>query len=116
MTRLDDIENRANAYANGPWIAHQPEGEDVTAVANPGGDFDYLDLLAYETSEFIAHARQDAPDLVAALRAVIDLHHIIRVEGAGGHVYEVCQTCNQSAPCAYLRAINKHIEILDADA
>ena len=65
--------------------------------------------LATEDAEFIAHARTDVPALVAALRAVIGLHRIIRVGGAGGATYEVCQNCNQPAPCTYIQTIHQHL-------
>lgn len=76
------------------------------------GDSEYAvayDVAREEDAEFIAHARTDVPALVAALRAVIGLHRIIRVGGAGGATYEVCQNCNQPAPCTYIQTIRQHL-------
>nr|DAT11714.1 MAG TPA: hypothetical protein [Caudoviricetes sp.] len=76
-------------------------GRSLVAVA--------YDVGCDEDADFIAHARTDVPALVAALRAVIGLHRIIRVGGAGGVTYEVCQNCNQPAPCTYIQAIRQHL-------
>lgn len=108
MNRLDEIEARANAATEGPWEWDPQDGwlgtEDEVTVGWKWGT-----LTQEGDGQFIAHARTDVPALVAALRAVIDLHRTIRTSGAGGNVYEVCQTCNQTAPCAYVRTIHRHL-------
>ena len=80
--RLDEIQARANAATEGPWAVRGDEdyGYEVhgqreassipgvwrpTEVCGPGEE---------RNAEFIAHARADVPALVAALRAVLDLH------------------------------------------
>lgn len=68
--RLDQIEARANAATEGPWVA------EATSIygAPYGGGHSYAfpmiaDLVKWEANaDFIAHARTDVPDLVAALR------------------------------------------------
>ena len=112
MKRLDEIEARTTAATEGPWTwaTHSTADGDEWAVFSPA-DWALAanrDGWGYD-AEFIAHARQDVPALVAALRAVLALHRIIRVSGAGGHIYEVCQTCNQPAPCAYIQTIHQHL-------
>lgn len=87
-----------------PWW---DEGVRYRTDGGPPGDV--VREIEPADAEFIAHARQDVPALVAALRGVISLHRIIRVGGAGGNIYEVCQTCNQPAPCAFIAAIHQHL-------
>lgn len=83
--QLAEIQLRANTAAEGPWTVESgvsPEGghvHDVAAPPEPSGmRFDFLPILATgctsDDAEFIAHARTDVPRLVAALRAVLDLH------------------------------------------
>ena len=81
MKRLDEIEARANAATEGPW----EEGERCVFTLD-GAPVVSDDMVHYahgmagegvchgEDAEFIAHARQDVPALVAALRAVLELH------------------------------------------
>lgn len=90
--RLAAIRDRQHAATDGPWfVVHEPEREegnytipDVIFVASedhPDGfevcrvstdhDDDPVDVLA--DAEFIAHAREDVPLLLAALDAVLAL-------------------------------------------
>lgn len=76
--RLAQIAARADATTDGPWgvdgAAHP--GPDDSLVVYPledGGAVAYVQPL-HADAEFIAHARADVPALVAALRAVLDLH------------------------------------------
>ena len=76
--RLDEIQARADGATDGPWgvdgAAHP--GPDDSLVVYPledGGAVAYVQPL-YADAVFIAHARADVPRLVAALRAVLDLH------------------------------------------
>ena len=85
--RLNEIEARANAATEGPWTPDEytevdPDGfyELARVIApDPDGD-DWCAIGVVHTgilrpdAEFIAHARTDVPALVAALRAVLDLH------------------------------------------
>ena len=85
--RLNEIEARANAATDGPWATVAEDGAILSLVLtdeNDGlfyGDSGYDAPITTETgddAEFIAHARTDVPDLVAALRAVLDLHREAR--------------------------------------
>ena len=127
MNRLNEIEARANAATEGPWAPWRdqdgaPHMNGLLMVGNadaviPEGEFWVEDVdinpVAHtylpEDREFIAHARADVPDMAAALRAVLKLHRIIRVSGAVGRVYELCQNCNQTAPCTSVRTIRRHL-------
>ena len=117
MKRLDEIEARTNAATPGPWEAgcndrhmHYATTENEEFCNTYGPElYDSQGFFSEDDTEFIAHARTDVPALVAALRAVIGLHRIIRVGGAGGVTYEVCQNCNQPAPCAYIQTIRQHL-------
>ena len=89
--RLDQIEARANAATKGPW-----ESDEYTEI-DPDGFYELSRVIAPDPDDgedyaigvvhvgilrpdatFIAHARTDVPDLVAALRAVLDLHREAR--------------------------------------
>lgn len=71
--RIAEIRGRAERATAGPWITefnHQPDGCWITTGAPIGGlvasVFNDDGLLS---AEFIAHARQDVPDLLDALTA-----------------------------------------------
>lgn len=83
--RLAQIEARANAATEGPW-----ESDEYTEI-DPDGFYELSRVIAPDPDDgedyaigvvhvgilrndaaFIAHARTDMPDLVAALRAVLD--------------------------------------------
>ena len=60
-----------------------------------------------EDAEFIAHARTDVPALVAALRAVLELH---AEAGRGSDTY--CTHCFPDCfdyPCPTVTAIRQHL-------
>jgi len=106
VTRLDEIEARANAATEGPWevsvdhyapiVLGPPAGDDRLMVAG--------DVLTND-AEFIAHARQDVPALVAALRAVLEVHEETPYGCA------VCEEQNWALPwpCPTVAAIRQHI-------
>lgn len=74
--RLDAIEARAAAATEGPWQMDGPWTLGYTVITSAGAglidadDAGSVPCLIEEDAEFIAHARADVPDLVAALRAV----------------------------------------------
>lgn len=74
MTALDEIAARADAATEGPWWLHG-DGESICYQFHNGDTQDY-DRLAVATypqtadAQFIAHAREDVPRLVSALRSV----------------------------------------------
>jgi hypothetical protein len=85
MNRLAEIEARANAATEGPWsVDHDSEevyadtcvatGDYGWIAVGPSGQSPHYDEDTAEgraDAEFIAHAREDVPALVAALRAVL---------------------------------------------
>ena len=120
MNRLDEIEARTRAATEGPW---EWEGEaksewEIGAnslVPSRRPDDPVLYAYGYDASgikvenpadaEFIAHARQDVPALVAALRAVLELH----AETPYGCA--VCEEQNWALPwpCPTVAAIRQHL-------
>lgn len=79
--RLDAVEARARAATEGPWFQGRAEKihESTCEVytrrePEDEGSVDAFPRAYHDAdAEFIAHARQDVPALVAALRAVLDL-------------------------------------------
>lgn len=91
---LDEIQERADAATNGPWRIENdsecdyeqgidyaewpqtlvgPETTHLSAWSKKHGNphrVDEINELTFPDAEFIAHAREDVPRLVAALRAV----------------------------------------------
>ena len=75
--RLDEIEARANAAREVPWEWHVTEDRRWTYVTGANGTV--IEHMADDDdADFIVHARTDVPALVAALRAVLDLHREAR--------------------------------------
>ena len=117
--RLDEIEARANAATEGPWATVAEDGAILSLVLtdeNDGlfyGDSGYDAPITTETgddAEFIAHARTDVPALVAALRAVLDLHVATEGHLCDGAVCLECTTFGDvevPLPCATVRAIEE---------
>ena len=103
MNRLNEIEARANAATEGPWnvfmgrIDHP--GRSLVAVA--------YDVAREEDAEFIAHARTDVPALVAALRAVLELHK--REESPSGDYCDECFPNEWHWPCSTVATIRQRI-------
>lgn len=122
MSRLNEIEARANAATEGPWryvsifevggFVENSRGrelfdwaqDDAGTICAPDGD-----------AEFIAHARADVPALVAALRAVLALHTPVDRERV-----TTCCTCEQwiestdpeaciEWPCPTVETIHQHL-------
>ena len=107
--RLDAIEARANAATEGPWN-HWPEAGWIELFQQgPDGPYDVVEVLANgirpnlgwgsdgiygdgpeRDADFIAHARQDVPALVAALRAVLALHVPKRKTVDTGKTHDYC--------------------------
>jgi hypothetical protein len=72
--RLDEIEARANAATDGPWRARRWDYFcEVDYNIETSAPSCVADLSDPDDADFIAHAREDVPALVAALRAVLDL-------------------------------------------
>lgn len=112
LPSLDAIQARADAATDGPWEATWGPREPARVWVED--DFDEplatLAVGAGLDAEFIAAARTDVPVLVAALRAVLDLHED---DGHGE-----CSHCPDPSdahwsapwPCPTVRAITAHID------
>ena len=127
MKRLDDIEARTNNAYPGPWARIRTLAGD--AVVRTTGGYDiamtqgYGDCDAFmepENAEFIAHARQDVPALVAALRAVLALHKPVPggvgfTDSGYGGISPACDQCGTHDeyaipyPCPTVTAIHQHL-------
>ncbi|MBB0990067.1 hypothetical protein G6009_00995 [Dietzia sp. SLG510A3-30A2] len=68
--RLDEIQARADKATDGPW---EVDPLWCQAIERNGGS-EVVVCFEDANTEFIAAARSDVPALVAALRAVLDLH------------------------------------------
>ena len=133
--RLNEIEARANAATEGPWAPDEytevdPDGfyELARVIApDPDGD-DWCAIGVVHTgilrpdAEFIAHARADVPALVAALRAVLDLHRAHEctssfadddpcfiMHGGSCALSGTCRECHNNHPCLTARAIEESL-------
>lgn len=130
MKRLDEIEARTRAATEGPWEVEfywdDTAGYEVEAITaggtkgviappwNSQGDVGIEVTTA--DAEFIAHARQDVPALVAALRAVLEMHK-------PDYTYPECPKCTECSdlastedrkfavlwPCPTVEAIRQHL-------
>lgn len=91
---LDTIQARADAATEGPWAVEVDEdGFDGASVYLKDGGYGtaYISQNMWQgptegeaDAEFIAHAREDVPKLVAALRAVEVLAEQWRYKGEFG--------------------------------
>ena len=115
MSRLDQIEARANAATPGPWEAGcndrhvlyvTTENEEFCAEYGPEL-YDSQGFFSDDDTEFIAHARTDVPDMSAALRAVLKLHK--REESPSGYYCDECFPNEWAWPCATVAAIRRHL-------
>jgi hypothetical protein len=75
--RISEIVERTDRASRGPWKASL-EGRDHSSgsscITTPGGGID-LDGAPDNDIEFIAHARQDIPYLIAEIRRLVDMLH-----------------------------------------
>ena len=116
--RLNEIEARANAATEGPWFVSDDAVWVDRGEGNADGITGPLAPWCFGEAEFIAHARTDVPALVAALRAVLDLHVATK-----GYLHDgaVCLECTSFGnpeistfgdvevpmPCATVRVIEE---------
>ena len=123
MTRLNEIEARANAATEGPWEGiRYPDwflgrvivsGELSVCVAE--------DFPDDADAEFIAHSRTDVHDMAAALRAVLEIHQDggesqgYLDDGSYGDLPNCCTECGSLGeygvpyPCPTVTAIRRHL-------
>ena len=125
--RLNEIEARANAATKGPW-----ESDEYTEI-DPDGFYELSRVIAPDPDDgedyaigvvhvgilrpdatFIAHARTDVPALVAALRAVLEVHAPDPYCGNWHHnphrcpcAIPACADGCDTYPCPTVRAIEE---------
>ena len=112
MNRLDKIEARANAATEGPWMGIRYPDGFLGRVIGGNGFGVAEDFPDDADAEFIAHARTDVPALVAALRAVLNLHFKAQPIPAAFGTQEggdYCVTCAEDWPCPTVTAIRQHL-------
>lgn len=72
MSRIDEIKAREAAATKGPW--KWPCGGGMTC---PRGDHDelFVEFLncSWEDGQFIAHAREDIPDMIPVVEQAVQL-------------------------------------------
>ena len=128
MNRLDEIEARANAATEGPWewegvakAAWEEGANSLVPSRRPddpvlygyGYDASGIEVKTPADAEFIAHARTDVPALVAALRAVLEVH---KEDGNGWEPGgSFCTECQQGYgllvpyPCPTVETIRRYL-------
>lgn len=116
MSRLDQIEARANAATPGPWEAGcndrrmyhvVTENEEFCQTYGPEL-YDSQGFFSDDDTEFIAHARTDVPALVASLKKVLELHQETTISLGHGLLQRQC-VCGSAWPCLTVAAIRQHI-------
>lgn len=70
--RLREIESRLTAVSKGPWFLAK-DGDNNYEVCcgtegNPSDTFSIIERYEFEDYNFIAHARQDVPDLLREVK------------------------------------------------
>ena len=70
MTRLEEIEARANAATAGPWSETDDYIQKVEPPWSASHDAIAHDVMRDEDRIFIAHARSDIPWLLARIKAL----------------------------------------------
>lgn len=112
--RLDQIEARANAATKGPWEFGTCDGGCCNWADTESGA-QVFGADTPETADFIVHARTDVPALVAALRAVLDLHAPDEpyCSDDNHNPYQCpcatvgCRECERDYPCPTVTAIEE---------
>ena len=121
---LDAIEQRAHAATEGPWEMYRPHHASGfhSVIGGAGGTDNLADDVLEADAEFIAHARSDAPALLAEVRRlqaagerVRALHRPVDIEPSD----TICGECSYRMPNGrYLQPVVEHpcptIAALDA--
>lgn len=107
---LDEIEARAAAATEGPWVRVVSADGEVSwvEVTNRVTICETYAPVPHVDAEFIAHARADVPAMAKALRDVLREHSVSRETfryGVSLPPVLVCDACNHQAPCPTRRAI-----------
>ena len=123
---LDQAAERIDAATEGPWEVledsnQQPAGcgpiMEQLIVAGEDAVLDWGNGTRKADAEFIAHAREDLPRLLAAVRAVEAVHEPIDALNVRiNRIQKVCTGCGtddgnwQVWPCPTIRAITEALE------
>ena len=105
--RLDEIEARADAATPGAWEAWDRGIGFEVHVNGEGLNSEFRETFRQADAEFIAAARTDVPQLVAALRAVLepapvkDLYFVSRNDGS--HEFSETLAAHERAVDRYQR-------------
>lgn len=104
MNRLNEIEARANAATEGPWMGIRYPDGFLGRVIGGNGFGVAEDFPDDADAEFIAHARTDVPALVAVARFALSQH---APDGYGN-----CGPCDDATgedgwPCSTVREIHR---------
>ena len=120
MNRLDEIEARTRAATEGPW---EWEGEakseweiganslvpsrrpDDPVLYGYGYDASGIEVKTPADAEFIAHARQDMPALVAVARYALSQHSKDEAHNECGHCAD--SYGEDGWPCSTVREIHR---------
>jgi hypothetical protein len=102
---LDAIEQRAKAATSDVPPGFEWQSDDSGGVYCGGyatyGPFESRAIVR-AMGEFAAHAHQDVPALVAAIREVLVIHSTTTVVDG----VELCDGCVCTVPCATVRALS----------
>lgn len=111
--KLDEISERASRATEGPWETRDcapctERGRLEVNIYDHTGNFQITtwyddDEFHRPDAEFIAHAREDVPKLVAALRAVEAVHY--DSVGDCAACVDECGCCPLDYPCPTITAI-----------
>lgn len=85
---LSEIEARAKAATPGPWVSFDVDRDGTTVETSAGeilmGSLGSPDATSADT-EFVAHAREDVPALVAEVRRLREVNaRLVRLLKDGG--------------------------------
>ena len=108
MRKLNEMQARCDAATDGPWEAEGSQVWRINSLVTAVRDHSASERRP--DAEFIAASRTDMPRLIAALRAVLELHQ--PVPYAQGPDY--CDECEHPAPCPTVKAIAEALGVDDA--
>lgn len=100
LERLDQIDARTTAATGAPWT---PDVRFV-GVKRLAGSKTVAATDLPDDATFIAHAREDVPAMLTALRAILALH---APEEHRGH--QDCTGCEQRYPCTTVTIIETEL-------
>ena len=119
MNRLNEIEARANAATEGPWMGIRYPDGFLGRVIGGNGFGVAEDFPDDADAKFIAHARTDVPWLLEqvklrdkALEAVLEMHELAQPITAAFGTQEggdYCRTCVEDWPCPTVETIRRHL-------